>query len=138
MIAASPLATAVCNFLDQERKEWLGIATDLLDELREFVSDQISRDKKLWPQTGKRLSENLNRVAPALRRVGVEIERHSGKNNARLIKLYRIPEGLNSAPAAPLAPELNTTANVGKLQRTTKNDSKQEKLPKFARKPDKK
>ena len=84
------------------------------------------------------LSERLNRVAPALRRVGIEIERHRGKGNQRLIKLLRTPEGQKTAPPAPFAPELIAAANGSGSEQTTANDGKQKKPKKFARQSPKK
>ena len=89
-IAASPLAVAVCSFLHAERLEWTGIASQLQQELCGCVENhQILSDKKQWQQTAKVLSERLNRIAPALRKAGVEIVRESGKNHQRLINPRR-------------------------------------------------
>ena len=134
VIAASALASAICDFLHQGRKQWEGTASNLLNELRPLVDEHIARDRRLWPQTNKSLSERLTRIAPALRRAGVDIERYNGRDHQRLIKLYRTTEILKAAPRAPSAPVLNTVANETGLSKAVTNKSKQ-KLAKYARRP---
>lgn len=104
VIAASSLATAVFEFLHESRKQWEGTATELLNQLKLLVDEQVCRDKRQWPQTAKILSERLSRVSPALRNVGIEIERSIGKDHKRLIKLFRTNKDKDAAPPAPSTP----------------------------------
>jgi hypothetical protein len=74
VIEASPVAGAVRAFVDQVGK-WEGTATELLSELNYHDHNRgIRRDRKHWPQTAKLLSGQLRRVAPMLRRSGVQVE----------------------------------------------------------------
>lgn len=123
VIAASSLATAVFEFLHDSREEWEGTATELLNQLKLLVDEQLYRDKRQWPQTAKILSERLSRVAPALRNVGIEIERHNGKDHKRLIKLFRSKKDKKDAsPPAPSTP-LNKFSKLGGVK-TSKRRAK--------------
>jgi hypothetical protein len=128
VIASSVLATAICALLNTKKAGWDGTATDLLAALRSHVDNEdILRDSRFWPQTAKVLSEKLKRVAPALRRVGINIERRNGKGHQRLIRLLRSADGENLPPPTPSAPPSDST-------KTKANKGKQKKLPKFSHK----
>lgn len=67
------------------REPFIGTATELLSELNSHTDEKI-RDRRDWPSNGQRLSERLRRLAPALRKAGVSIERsRSGKQGTRMI-----------------------------------------------------
>lgn len=65
---------------------WRGTATELLSVLNERVDEGAGRSRA-WPSTAKLLSERVMRLAPALRTVGVDVERGHGKD--RFIELRR-------------------------------------------------
>jgi hypothetical protein len=74
-----------------------GTATELLEQLETLV-DQTVRKKKAWPPAPHVLSGQLRRIAPALRRVGVEVSfTHSG---ARGIQVRKVDEGRELASTA--------------------------------------
>ncbi len=88
IIAASVLATTVYEFMKDKKQPWEDTATNLLSVLKELVpDDHITNDKRLWPSTGRVLSERLRRVASALRKTGVEVEYLRGHDSVRHIKL---------------------------------------------------
>jgi hypothetical protein len=64
VLESDPLATAVLDFMREgDGAEWTGRPTDLLRQLavhRDF-------DAANWPANARRMSERLNRLAPALR-----------------------------------------------------------------------
>jgi hypothetical protein len=104
VISGSQLALAICTLLDDETG-WEGTSTDLLNKLSSMMDGQpFLKDKAVWPQTPKRLSERLSRIMPALRRSGIEIERHNGSNHRRVIKLYKTNNSEQVPPSAPPAP----------------------------------
>jgi len=82
------IAEAVLN-LTREDAEWQGSCTELLDILAERVSEKMTR-AKAWPKTPAILSSKLRRLAPTVRRIGVEIrfnrKAHTGR---RVISIGR-------------------------------------------------
>ena len=71
VIEADAIASAV-QAIAGKQQVWTGTATDLLAEInRETTLDQ--QRERDWPKDATRLSGRLRRVAPALRRAGVEL-----------------------------------------------------------------
>ncbi len=70
-----------------------GTATDLLAQLNALASDE-TRKQKEWPKQPHTLSGRLRRLAPALRKVGVEIEfeRTSARDRTRTIRIRALAE----------------------------------------------
>lgn len=83
-----------------ERREYLGTATALLAEINNRVPLEICREKT-WPKDAGRLSNRLRRLAPALRRLGIEIDTNGhigrGAEKKRAIRLYRAEVGTINA-----------------------------------------
>jgi hypothetical protein len=99
-LEADPLAAAVREIV-AERREYIGTATALLAEINNRVAPEICREKT-WPKDAARLSNRLRRVAPALRRLGVEIDLDGhigrGAEKKRAIQIRRAePGALNRA-----------------------------------------
>jgi len=69
---ADPVGIAVRTFMEV-RKEWSGTAGELWKALNELADDDI-RHSRAWPGAPNALSGRLKRLAPALRRVGIEYE----------------------------------------------------------------
>jgi len=100
---------------------WVGTATQLLGEIDDSVdSDSLKRSKD-WPKTPQRLSENLNRLAPALLDVGVRVDRPTeSKRKGRKLRVFYVEppprdtdspngfpgrDGKASSPPPPPSPE---------------------------------
>jgi len=110
VIAASPLAIAICKFAATQSGRWTGTAENLLKKLKEQIDDEtVLRDKKLWPCTGQVLSGRLRRITPALRKIGVIIDRdRDGQGNDRrnIIKISQSVGAENIATfSTPSTPE---------------------------------
>jgi hypothetical protein len=90
-----PLAQAVIALI-QDAGFWIGTSTELLEALELKVPEKIIRSK-YWPQAANQLSKRLNRLAPVLREVGVNLELgiNEGKRR-RLIKINQNKE--NTVP----------------------------------------
>lgn len=69
---SSPLAKYVLLFID-DRNEWLGTSTSLLESLNKIASD-ADQHLKSWPKNARKLGGDLKRLAPNLRKIGVDIE----------------------------------------------------------------
>jgi hypothetical protein len=97
---ASPVGMAVMYFM-ADRQTWEGTSTNLLDALDE-AADEKTRRRQDWPKTPRKLSGDLRRVAPNLRRVGLDVsfDRGTGKARRRLIHLFKLDGSTASAGTA--------------------------------------
>ena len=86
MIDADPTAAIVCSLV-AESGEWFGTASDLVGIVK-TMSGGSSFGAKVWPASPSALSGKLRRVAPFLRKAGIEISFHrQGRGRTRLIKI---------------------------------------------------
>lgn len=105
-IDASIAGQTVQTFM-ADRSSWQGTASELLTAL-EAVTDEKVRHRQDWPKTAQKFGGDLVRIAPNLRRAGIEVRRgRTGKN--RLIVLARIggdgqPENGDGAGVMPSLP----------------------------------
>jgi hypothetical protein len=84
-IELNPLAAAVRDIATVDG--WSGTATELLKKLTDGVAEQITKTKD-WPKTPTVLSNELTRIQPSLRKVGIQVERHrQGHDRKRLIRV---------------------------------------------------
>ncbi len=96
----SPLPEAVMKLLAAQPKFlWTGRASELLEELKQHVSEQALRDKA-WPKAANALTNKLRRLGPSLRAVDIEFrESRIGKERTRILTLEKVGN-LSSAPSA--------------------------------------
>jgi hypothetical protein len=88
VLEADPVAAALRQHMER-RAEITTTAKDLLAALNPLVSDHVRRSWA-WPQTPRGLSGQLARLAPALRRIGITIEKPDKRQaNARLMKILK-------------------------------------------------
>lgn len=79
-VIAAPLRKFVMEMTDDGW--WTGTATDLLSHLTTRVSEQTSRSRE-WPRLPHVLSGKIKRLAPNLRREGIEVEfGHHGRTRS--------------------------------------------------------
>ncbi len=83
---------------------WTGTATELLAELNTRTPETITK-RKGWFTRSRQVSDALRRLAPGLRRVGVEVDftrqAHTGR---RMIALAIENAGSSASPASPSSP----------------------------------
>jgi hypothetical protein len=89
-LESSNVAQAICVFLGSS-PEWQGTATELLRNLNAAANER-SPHAKSWPRDASKLSNQLRRIAAALRVRGIEIEWFKAPNNKRT-RLIRIRQG---------------------------------------------
>ena len=90
VIEASPVARAICGLMRKRRGQvWEGIPTELYRELTRRVGEGVAKTRG-WPGNPQTLSLHLKRLTPALRQIGVTVERQKG--GQRLIWLSGSPE----------------------------------------------
>jgi hypothetical protein len=86
-----PVAVAVRELVSKGG-EWSGTSTELLSDLGGLV-DEVTRRSRSWPTAANTLSNHLNRIAPALREVGIEYKKHiKGREKKRVKTLRACPE----------------------------------------------
>jgi hypothetical protein len=84
------------------RGQWGGTAKELLSELESHYTDDATRKRKDWPAGPRKLAGDLRRLAPALRREGIDVtfDREPGGRRRRIISLERA----DKAPSRPSPP----------------------------------
>jgi hypothetical protein len=90
-LEASPVAQAVTELMEI-RQEWTGTATELLAA----IETEDRRRHPAWPKTPQGLSNKLRRVAPALRKIGINIA-FIRESAGRFIKIEKVCETLTQA-----------------------------------------
>jgi len=91
MALDNPIAVEIQAFMESlTATVWLGTATDLFKALNSMVANrgEVAKEKYGWPKSACSLSGKLRRLAPNLRRVGIEIEcgRTNGGSKLRIEK----------------------------------------------------
>jgi hypothetical protein len=92
----SPVATALVKFLTEGSKgtvlnPWVGTASQLLTEIRAYAGEEAVKPDR-WPKSGKGMSSALRRLAPALRRTGINLNFDQRTNSARPITIWQAPD----------------------------------------------
>ena len=103
-IESDPIAVAVRAVAEERggrgRSGWSGTASTLLAEINARTPPERQRERD-WPKDATRLSGRLRRIAPALRRAGVELTLpEAGGRAGRIvgIRVARAPGGGRSGP----------------------------------------
>jgi hypothetical protein len=98
--------------LMEAQKQWEGKPSDLLARLGELAGEKVTRAKD-WPKGANTLSGHLKRLAPNLRKVGIDVTFGSsgrGKAKGRRITIER-DEGRGSpSPPSPPSPPTDKQA----------------------------
>ena len=94
---ASIVGTVVVEFM-ADRPAWEGTSADLLAALEAKAGEKVQR-RQDWPKSPRKLSGDLRRVAPNLRRAGLDIrfERGTGKDRKRMVRLGKADGGTATA-----------------------------------------
>jgi len=89
-LEACVLAPAIQDFASA-RHVWEGTAQELLDELEQMDGSDKLKSRRDWPKNPQGLGKRLRRIAPNLRRIGIEVDfdRGSGKARKRMIRLLK-------------------------------------------------
>ena len=86
-LESSTLARPLLDLLE-ERGEWSGTASELLEALESRVTDQIKRQKS-WPKNGRSIAGHLKRLSPNLRAANWDVE-YQRQASQRLWSIRRI------------------------------------------------
>jgi hypothetical protein len=104
-----PVGMAIRHLIERERV-WEGEPTELLKALNALAEEEL-RHTKAWPQDPRSLSVTLRRLAQALRRAGIEVERSRAKR--RQIRLCKA--GNFASPASDSSTSVANDANSQRL-----------------------
>jgi hypothetical protein len=89
-LETEPVAGAVLKLMES-RDEWISNATELWKALGEKVDEEV-KYTKAWPAAPHTLTNRLKRLAPALRRTGIEyLEDRVGHKGTKVKKLVKVP-----------------------------------------------
>jgi hypothetical protein len=86
-IDASVIGPAILQTLNGEPR-WSGLLTELLEELTTKVQDSI-RKSKSWPAISRQLKDELTRLSPNLRQIGIQVTFPKRTNRGLLVELER-------------------------------------------------
>jgi hypothetical protein len=102
VIDANPLAAAVRTLMSL-KVVWTGTAADLLKDLPKVADEPVAKCKD-WPTNPRALSGKLRRVAPFLRKMGVEVKfgDREGRARNRIIRITAPTSG-GLEPSSPSA-----------------------------------
>jgi hypothetical protein len=95
-VEAHPVGVAIRQLLE-EQSEWEGEPAHLLQCLIDLASEE-QRQAKGWPRDPRSLGHSLRRLAPALRRAGITLDRDKGTR--RRIRLCKSREKTSETSAS--------------------------------------
>ncbi len=108
VVDTSVLAAPILALVESE-PFWLGTANELLHTLGDGYADERTRKDKNWPTTARKLTGELRRLAPNLRRLGVEVKfadeipnGHTKKGNLIQLERSRKTPSQHSQPSRPV------------------------------------
>ena len=107
-VEAHPVGLAILKLLEKQ-DEWSGEPAQLLDALNSLVSDE-QRHAKAWPQNARSLGHCLRRLAQAMRRVGIALERDRDKR--RKIHLCKLREKTSTSSTNPAENDVSDVSDV--------------------------
>ena len=95
-LESSPVALALQEFIMKE-KDWTGTAKELKAEL----DSNHKQEGEGWVKSPKGMSDALTRLAPALREVGIEVDRIGRTNDRRLVRIYLTEDSESEKQSSP-------------------------------------
>ena len=141
-LEASPVAQAMITFMSARkdmagRSQWTGTATKLLALLTPKTDDQSSRSASAWPRSGRAMISALTRLAPVLRRVGIEVEymerlsHHQPAASASCVESRRNTPNTPNAPRRPgMRVPRGLLGPMGPIQHAPTRPTRPEQAPK--------
>ncbi len=73
-LEAEPVVAPLMAFLEEAGGKWNGSASDLLEALNAGLPDEAQIRAREWPKRADKLSGRLKRIAPNLRKEGIDIQ----------------------------------------------------------------
>ena len=104
-VDANPVGAAIRVLLEKQ-EQWQGEPRELLETLAELVSDKVQKQDD-WPKNPQKLGQILRRIAPALRRAGIDYQRPPRQARQRLITLCKHAETSSQSSESSQSPQGN-------------------------------
>ena len=100
-IESTPVGPAIGGLM-HGKATWTGTVRELLVELEAHHSDEKARKQRDWPKSPRKLSADLRRLAPSLRRIGLNVEfgQHTEKGTSVRLEWVRKTPSVPSVPSA--------------------------------------
>jgi hypothetical protein len=98
---SSIIAAPLRRFAEKLQGEWEDSASQLLQELTRLVDEQTARSKE-WPRRPNALSGRLRRLAPNLRKIGIDVvfgKRRQGTRIRGYIRIRQVAEKIGNTSA---------------------------------------
>jgi hypothetical protein len=112
---ASPVVAAVLDFMDG-RDTWEGVPKELLAELSQRVGEKEAKSPG-WPTNAKKLSNQLYRLGPVLRGLGVHIARPPTRTKkGRLLILTKATAPAGRKPTVTTVTTITGPDNGGRAK----------------------
>jgi hypothetical protein len=89
------VAVAIMQFME-DRREWSGSATDLLEAVNLIVSD-TTRKLAAWPKAANGLTKRLRLISAFLRERGIDLDldgRASNSDRTRIVEIRRVAQNI--------------------------------------------
>jgi hypothetical protein len=104
-VEAHPVGVAIRQLLEKQ-KQWSGTSAQLLETLNALVSEEQRRVRN-WPPNPRALGHCLRRLAPALRRAGIDYQRPQREADRRIIQLCKVADKTSETSSSSCAPHGN-------------------------------
>lgn len=95
---------------------WSGTASELLAELTKRTAENITKRKE-WFSKPRQVSDALRRLAPGLRKVGIEVtfarQANTGRRLVSIERVSREQSGSSSSPSSLSSPDPGSLADLG-------------------------
>jgi energy-coupling factor transporter ATP-binding protein EcfA2 len=101
VIESSPVGEAIIRLMEKTPVRWRGTASELLNELEKHTDDATYRSR-YFPKAANHLKQKLNRLAPDLKALGIQVSEtvYNGSKKLVLEKVIKV-----STPSTPKSPE---------------------------------
>jgi hypothetical protein len=104
-VEAHPVGVAIRQLLEKQN-QWSGTPAQLLETLNTLLSEEQRRVRN-WPSNPRALGHCLRRLAPALRRAGIDYQRPPREADRRIIQLCRVADKTSETSSSSCAPPEN-------------------------------
>lgn len=126
-LSTDPVAVAVAKLM-QNRDVWEGTPTELYNALKSLVDYDVQRSK-LWPQAPKSLTERLDRIAPALREFGYEVNSVRSGQDGRKKRITKIDLPLDPEDLGPTPGDGDAPGDEGDAPKTVRHPVRHQENP---------
>ena len=104
-VEAHPVGVAIRQLLEKQN-QWSGTPAQLLETLNAVVAEEQRRARN-WPQTRVPSVTVSGRLAPALRRAGIDYQRPPREADRRIIQMCKVADKTSETSSSSCAPPEN-------------------------------